>query len=58
MSDVRFKPLPASFNGKPWSKALLASLDAATLKRLIATYGATALNAAIAIHAARAAGRQ
>lgn len=56
MTELKFKPLPASFNGRPWSKQLLASLDASTLKLLIQKYGATALNAACAITAARAAG--
>ena len=47
------KPLPPAYQGRAWTNKLLHALSAAELHRLIQTYGANAINAAVAQNAAR-----
>jgi hypothetical protein len=47
----RFKQLPADYNGLPWTtRTLERASDASDLRRLLRTYGADALNEAVALN--------
>lgn len=53
MERQNVKPIPPTYQGKAWSAKLLQSLSTSELKKVIALYGLTAINAKVAINAQR-----
>ena len=47
MTNQKIQPLPTTYQGTPWSVSLLKSLPSDEVRRLIRTYGANAVNAAL-----------
>lgn len=55
---IQYRPIPPTYNGRPWSSKLLKEMSSAELKRVLSLYGHNAINAQCAITAARAGGQQ
>lgn len=53
MTQQKVKPIPPTYQNRPWSNRLLKELSAPELRRLIAVYGATQINARVAMNAAK-----
>lgn len=53
MEGHNVKPLPPGYQGRPWTNKLLHALSASELHRLIQTYGANQINAAVTANAAK-----